>query len=117
MADDVMRIALHYPWVEKLKFKDYLAEKDAHYNPSLDFTCIETRKSFGLTADFDEENKLEFSLWYTSPKKVKVLFGLLGEKEKKVVEDVWEISPEVSFNYLKHFVDGDYALVEKLFTE
>jgi hypothetical protein len=32
-----------------------------------------------------------------------------------VVDDVWSINLEKSLKYLEHFVNGNYALVEKLF--
>lgn len=113
--NEVLEIAKNYPWIKKLKFSDSLNPENIHYNPSIDFTCIENGKSFCLTANYDENKNLEFSLWYNRPKKVKVLFGLFGEKEKMVVDDVWSINLEISLKYLAHFVNGNYALVEKLF--
>jgi hypothetical protein len=44
-----------------------------------------------------------------------VLFGLFGEKEKMVVDDVWSINLEKSLKYLAHFVNGNHSLVEELF--
>ena len=113
--NEVLEIAKNYPWIEKLKFSDSLDPENIHYNPSIDFTCIENEKSFCLTANYDENKNLEFSLWYNRPKKVKVLFGLFGEKEKKVVDDVWSINLEKSLKYLEHFVNGNYALIEELY--
>ncbi|GAB5564123.1 MAG: hypothetical protein Wins2KO_11860 [Winogradskyella sp.] len=114
-SNDVMEIAQNYPWTEKLKFSDTLKPENIYYSPSLDFTCIENGKSFCLTADYDKSQNLEFSLWYNRPIKVKVLFGLLGEKEKMVVDDIWGFSLEQSLNYLEHFLNGNYSTIEKLF--
>jgi hypothetical protein len=113
--NEVLEMAKNYPWIEKLKFSDSLNPENIHYNPSIDFICIENGKSFCLTANFDDNKNLEFSLWYHRPKTVKVLFGLFGEKEKMVVDDVWSINLEKSLKYLEHFVNGNYTLVEKLF--
>ena len=113
--NEVLEIAKNYPWIEKLKFLDSLNQEDIHYNPSIDFTCIENGKSFCLTANYDNNKNLEFSLWYNRPKRVKVLFGLFGEKEKMVVDDIWSISFEKSLKYLEHFVNGNHSLIEELY--
>jgi hypothetical protein len=113
--NEVLEIAENYPWIEKLKFSDSLNPENIHYSPSIDFICIENEKSFCLTANYDENKNLEFSLWYNRPKKVKVLFGLFGEKEKMIVDDVWSINLEKSLKYLEHFVNGNHSLVEELF--
>ncbi|WP_191860496.1 hypothetical protein [Hanstruepera ponticola] len=114
-GNEVRKIAENYPWIEKLKFSDSLKPESIHYSPSLDFTCIENGKSFCLTANYDKNQNLEFSLWYNRPKKVKVLFGLLGEKEKMVVDDVWGFSLEKSLTYLEHFVNGNHSMIERLY--
>ncbi len=112
---EVLEITKNYPWLEKLKFSDTLKQKNVHYNPSLDFTNIENGKSFCLTAGYDKNGKLEFSLWYNRPKKVKVIFGLLGEKEKMVVDDFWSLNFDKSLKYLEYFVNGNYSSIEKLY--
>jgi len=114
-GNEVLEIAKNYPWIEKLKFSDSLQPEKIYYNPSLDFTCIENGNSFCLTANYDKKRNLEFSLWYNRPKKVKVLFGLLGEKEKMVVDEIWGFSLEKSLNYLEHFVNGNYQIIEELY--
>lgn len=114
-ADEVMNIAKNYPWKEQLIFSDSLDKKSVYYNPSLDFVCLENKKSFELTADFNKNNELEFSLWYKRPKMVKLLFGLLGEREKVVLDDIWSIGFESSLQYLEYFVEGNYLMVEKLY--
>ena len=114
-GNEVRKIAENYPWIEKLKFSDSIKPENIYYSPSLDFTCIENGKSFCLTANYDKNQNLEFSLWYNRPKKVKVLFGLLGEKEKMVVDDVWGFSLEKSLTYLEHFVNGNHSMIERLY--
>lgn len=114
-GNEVFEITRNYPWIEKLKLSDSLNQEDVHYNPSLDFTCIENGKSFCLTANYDKNNNLEFSLWYNRPKKVKILFGLLGEKEKMVLDDIWSISFDKSLKYLEYFVNGNNSLIEQLY--
>lgn len=84
-GNEVLEIAKNYPWIEKLRFSVSLDPHGIYYNPSLDFTCIENDNSFCLTADYDENENLEFSLWYNRTKKVKILFGLMGEKEKRLL--------------------------------
>ncbi len=110
-----MEIAKNYPWIEKIKFYDSLKQEDIYYSPSLDFNCIETGKSFCLTAHTDENKNLEFSLWYARPKKIKVLFGLFGEISRMVVDDVYPINFDQSLKYLDHFVNGNYSIIEELY--
>ena len=112
---EVLEISKDYPWIEKLKFSDTLNPENVCYSPSLDFTNIKNGKSFCLTAGYDKNGKLEFSLWYNRPKKVKILFGLLGEKEKMVVDDFWSLDFEKSMKYLEYFVNGNYSTIEELY--
>lgn len=114
-GNDVLNIAKNYPWLDQLILSDSLDQHKVHYSPSLDFTCIENKRSFCLTADYDEKQDLCFSLWYKRPKKVKVLFGIFGETEKMVVDDVWSFSLEKSLKYLEYFVNGNYSIIEELY--
>lgn len=114
-SDEVLNIAKNYPWLEQLNLLEKLDGNDVCFNPSLDFTSTKDGKSFGLTANYSESKQLEFSLWYNRPKRVKVLFGLLGTKEKMDVGDVWHIDFETALKYLKHFLDGEFEIVERLF--
>lgn len=114
-SDEVVNIAKNYPWLEQLNLLEKLDGNDVCFNPSLDFTSTKDGKSLGLTANYNESKQLEFSLWYNRPKMVKVLFGLLGTKEKMDVDDVWHIDIETALKYLKHFLDGEFEIVERLF--
>lgn len=114
-AKKVLEIAKNYPWLEQLKSADSIDQSKVYYSPSLDFTCLENDRSFCLTAYFNDRKELEFSLWYNRPKKVKILFGLLGETEKFVVDDIWEYSFEEAIKNLEHFVYGSYPLIEALY--
>jgi len=116
-GDEVLKIAKDYPWIEKLEFLDSMNQDVIYYSPSLDFTCLENKKSFCLTANYDKNKALEFSLWYNRPKRVNVLFGLLGEKEKMVVDDVWSINFDKALKYLEHFVNGNYSIIEELYNK
>jgi hypothetical protein len=114
-AIEVINIAKNYPWIEKLKYSDSLDQNKVYYSPSLDFNCIEDGKSFCLTANYNNKKELEFSLWYNRPKKVKVLFGLFGEKEKMVVNDIWSFDFDKAILYLEYFVNKNYKELEKLY--
>lgn len=116
-AKNVLEIAKNYRWIEQLEFSDGLSKESNYYNPSLDFTCIQDGKSFCLTADYNEEKELELSLWYNRPKNVKILFGLLGRKEKMVLDDVWSINFQTALQYLQYFVEKNYERIEELFIE
>ena len=112
--DEVLRIANEYPWIEKLDIMDRMDSKEIHYNPSLDFTCKEDRYSFCLTANRNEKQELEFSLWYNRKVKHKPFFGLFGEKEKMQVIDKWGFQKTDAIDYLKIFLDKDYKELNAL---
>lgn len=114
-AKEVMNIAQNYPWIELLNYSNSMNQEEVQYSPSLEFICIEDKNSFTLTANFSKEMELEFSLWYNRPKKVKILFGLLGERDKMVVDEVWENNFEKALKYLKFFVEKNYYEIEKLY--
>ena len=107
--EKVIDIAKNYPWREQLN------SKGDHYSPSLDFVNLDNNCSLGLSAMFDKNNNIEFSLWFNRPKKVKIFFGLLGEKQKMIVDDFWSLNLEDSIKNLNYFVNGNYTQIEKLF--
>ncbi|WP_186987790.1 hypothetical protein [Constantimarinum furrinae] len=112
---EVLEIAENYPWIEKMELYDSLNASETFYNPSLDFKCINNGRRFCLTAQYDDNKNLTFSLWYSRPKKVKIFFGLLGEKEKMRVDDVWSIDKNDSLKFLEYFVNGNYPAIESLY--
>jgi hypothetical protein len=114
-GNEVLTIAKNYHWLEQLKLSESLEQDVVYYSPSIDFTCINSKRSFCLTADFGKNKEIEFSLWYNRPKNVKILFGLFGESEKMVVDDVWNYSFEEAIKYLEHFVNSNYQIIENLY--
>jgi hypothetical protein len=110
----VLEFAKNYPWKEQLQLSKELSGEKVFYSPSLDFRNIVVKSSFGLTADYENE-KISFSLWYNRPKKVKILFGLLGQSEKMVVDDVGTFTFDEAIKYLEHYVNGNYAILEELY--
>src|SRR5690606_2416337 len=41
-GDEILKIAKEYPWVEKLRITEKFKPEEIHFNPSLDFTNIDT---------------------------------------------------------------------------
>lgn len=114
-GNEVLTIAKKFDWLEQLKISESIDPNKVYYSPSLDFKCIDSERSFGLTADFNKNKEMEFSLWYNRPKKVKILFGLLGESEKMFVDDVWNYKFDEAIKYLEHFVNKNYQIIENLY--
>lgn len=114
-GDEVLEIARNYQWLEQLQLLNTLDFDKVHYNPSLEFIHINNQRAFTLTANYNDQMNLEFSLWYKRPKKVKVLFGLLGETEKMKVDEAWSYSLEKSIEYLELFTSGNYRMIERLY--
>lgn len=109
-AQEVKKIALNYPWESELQKLKEIDWNKVHYNPSLDFKCVDDNYSFCLTAEGEPED-YSFSVWYNRPIMKKVLFGLLGEKEKFVIIDK-RFSKEASFQLLDKFLAKDYKTIE-----
>ncbi len=102
--------------MEQLKLADSVTLDTVYYSPSLDFTHINDRHSFCLTAGLNKE-KLEFSLWYNRPVKKRPLFGLLGEKTRMEVVDKWSIDQPTALTYLETFLNRDYRTIERIMTQ
>jgi len=113
--NEVLEIAKNYPWKEELDLMESINQDKVFYNPSLDFKCLANGQSFCLTAIYDEQKKLMFSLWYNRPKRVKVLFGLFGETEKMIVDEFWSLDFDGSIKHLEYFVDKNYLKIEELY--
>lgn len=116
-GSDVLSIAKNHKWIEQLELSETLDQNKVYYSPSLDFVNINTNRSFCLTADFNKNKELEFSLWYNRPKKVMIFFGLFGKYEKMSVDDVWHFNFDDAIKYLEHFVNGNYQIIENLYTK
>lgn len=112
--EEVVEFTRNYPWKEQLDLCDELPNEKVFYSPSLDFKATQMQSSFGLTADY-ENGTVFFSLWYNRPKKVKILFGLFGQAERMVVDDVASFTLEEAINYLEHFMNGNYVIIEELY--
>jgi hypothetical protein len=82
-----------------------------NYSPSLDFTNLQDNHSLCLTAEGDPE-EYAFSVWYKRPVMRKVLFGLLGEREKMEVIDKL-FSVDGAFRLLELFLRQEYNSIEK----
>ena len=110
-SEQVKELATKYPWESELRKLKTMRFEEIHYNPSVDFTNQSNNRSFCLTVEREPEN-FKFSVWYNRPKMKKVLFGLLGQKEKLEVIDK-SFTQEEAYKLLDVFLSGDYLAVEK----
>ena len=115
-ADQAIKIAREYPWLEKLDISEKNIHANVHFSPSLNFKNENSDKEFGITAHYNPNRELEFSLWYKRVVKTKALFGLFGEKEKIVVSDAWDYLLQDTLVYLQYFLDEEYERIESLYT-
>lgn len=113
-SNEVLKFAKNYPWEEQMTLSIELPEKQVYFSPSVEFTNIETSHGFTLTAEIDN-GQVKFALWYNRPKKVNILFGLLGNRERMEVDDVWPYNLDDAIHYLEHFVNGNYQIIEELY--
>ncbi len=111
-ADETLIFFKHFPWQEKLNLLESMENEDIHYQPSVRF-MHNSGKSLEMTADSDHK-PYGFSLWYDRPVKVKVFFGLMGEKVKNQVIDEWGFNPATAQEHLETFLDGKYEELEKV---
>lgn len=109
--NQVLNIVNIYPWSEELNRMKEIDEDKICYSPSLDFKNIDDNHSFCLTAEGDPLD-YTFSVWYNRPIKKKVLFGLMGEKEKLEVIDK-HFEKEKAIELLNRFLATEYKSVEQ----
>jgi hypothetical protein len=110
----VIDLAKKYHWKEQIDLCFSLLEEQIFYSPSLEFINTTSKYSLTLTADLID-GEISFALWFNRPKKVKILFGLLGQTERMEVDDVWPFTLDESIKYLEHFLNGNYSIIEKLY--
>ncbi|WP_107038650.1 hypothetical protein [Brumimicrobium mesophilum] len=113
-TQQVLELFKKHPWKEQNELCLKLPEEKIHFSPSIGFTNTNSKHGLELTAH-EDDGKLSFSLWFNRPKKVKVLFGILGEYERMQVDDVWGFNLDESILYLTHFVNGNYSVIEELY--
>jgi len=110
-AEQVRETARHYPWKQELQKLKTMSPQEINYSPALDFTNLQDNHSLCLTAEGEPEEYL-FSVFYNRPVMKKVLFGLLGEREKMEVIDK-SFSIEEAFRVLEMFLKLDYDSIER----
>ncbi len=103
----------NYPWVEQLELLDKMVQEDVHYSPSVRFTNTRNNVSLEMTAD-SKDGELIFSLWFERPVMTKILFGLLGEKEKMKLIDKWGFDYASSKEHLDAFLKEKYSKIERV---
>jgi hypothetical protein len=109
--EQILDIVINYPWSEELKRMQEIDESKICYSPSLDFKNIDDNHSFCLTAEGEPLN-YSFSVWYNRPIKKKVMFGLMGEKEKLEVIDK-HFEKVKAIELLKRFLAKEYKSIEQ----
>ena len=109
--NQVLEIVKNYPWSGELKRMNEIDESKICYSPSLDFKNIDDNHSFCLTAEGEPLNHT-FSVWYNRPIKKKVLFGLMGEKDKLEVIDK-HFKKEKAIELLNRFLRKEYKSIEQ----
>ena len=102
-----------YPWIEQLELINKMNQEDVQYSPSVRFTNTKNSISLEMTAE-SKDGKLFFSLWYERPVMTKILFGLLGEKEKMKLIDKWGFDHVSSKEQLEAFLKENYDEVEQI---
>lgn len=105
-----------YPWKEQLKLLDNMDPKDVQYSPSVRFTNTTNNISLELTAEAND-GKLLFSIWFERPIMTKILFGLLGEKNRMKLIDKSGFDHISSKKYLTAFLGENYDEIEKVMNQ
>lgn len=113
--DQVLKIVENYPWAREIERAKLIDESEVCYSPSLDFSNIDDNYSLCLTAE-GEPSKVSFSLWYNRPVRKKVLFGLLGERDRLEVVDK-HFEKEEAMELLTYFLNQAYDSIERRMTE
>lgn len=98
-AEEVKSTFYEYPWESELVKMEGLYV-DAYFNPSLDFTSVESGYSLGLTAHKEGSN-LMFSL-------------LFDKKDEQEVLDKSSFNKEDASKFLLLFLSEDYEKLEEI---
>jgi len=113
---EVKEMVLKYPWKELLKKLETMPKGKIHFSPSLEFTNLDNNYSFSLSAGMEKLDNFSFYIWYNRPVMKKILFGLMGEKEKFDLIDKW-FSINDSYELLDKFLMKDYRAIERKMNE
>ena len=105
-----------YPWTEQLELLDKMNQDDVQYSPSVRFTNTANNISLEMTAESKDGN-IFFSLWFERPVMTKILFGLLGEKEKMKLIEKWGFDHSSSKKHLESFLNQKYNDVERVMNQ
>lgn len=105
-----------YPWSEQLELLDKMNQEDVQYSPSVRFTNTTNNISLEMTAESKDGN-IFFSLWFERPVMTKILFGLLGVKEKMKLTDKWGFAHASSKAHLESFLDQKYEDLERVMNQ
>jgi hypothetical protein len=112
-AEEVKEIVHNYSWKKELKKLQSISPNQGYYSPSLDFTNLANNYSFCLSAGGEDPENFSFYIWYNRKVKKKILFGLLGEKDRFDLIDKW-FTEEAGYLLLDNFLSDNYELIEKL---
>ena len=102
-----------YPWKEQLELLDKMNQEKVQYNPSVRFTNTSNNISLEMTVE-SKNGKISFSLWFERPVRTKILFGLLGEKDKMKLTDKWGFDHASAKQHLTAFLEENYDEVERI---
>lgn len=110
--DQILHAFDCYPWSDQLALLSSLAYGRVNYNPSIRFTNKENGRWLELTAE-GTPTEILFSIWYSRPVLKKVLFGILGEREKEDVVDSGPFRLDQSKEVLDLFLEGNHEELER----
>lgn len=110
---EVFEMVKSYPWVNILEAMEKISNDKIFYSPSLDFKNLKEERSLTISGML-ENGKLEFSVWYHRPVKYRPLYGLLPERTKIKLTDLWGLSLEKSLEFFSAFLDKKYEKLDSL---
>lgn len=103
------------PEFEKINWSEYLErmanaeQSEIHYSPSFEIDNPINKNALSISAVGDP-NKYEFYIFYKRPKKIKLLFGLIGKLNEGYISDITGQTKQDAIDCLNALIknDADY---------
>jgi hypothetical protein len=111
--EKVMELFERVPWAEYLVKMEAARENEIHWSPSLDFKDEDNHQIISVSVAGKPDN-IDWLIFYIRPKKVKRLFGLLGEKmNNEHMTEVQGRTETDARNAIEALLRGDYAWLDE----
>jgi len=112
-AEEALQFFDRFPWATQVELFSQINSEDLYHPLTICFNHVANGRSLDTIADTDRQ-PFGLSRWYVGPVRTKLLFGLLGEKEKTKFVDRWDLDLDTTRSHLGTFLEEKYDLLESV---